>query len=225
VLDALTWAVPFSAGRDISARVREAAREASTTAAASADAPLPECDTDLTYGETPFRAIADALGKIETRFGGLPPRGRGVFADVGCGTGKPLFAAALLHEWRACVGVEVIEELLGEAETLVEEWQGGLPFFEKVRATCSLSLFKSRPDSYNIYGAAGAYFSPQFPLAHLIYARFARTATDPPLLPFLSLPVKLPSRSRTPLVAAGRQGAAPARPRRRAAGRDAASPG
>jgi hypothetical protein len=51
-----------------------------------------------------------------------------VFADIGCGTGKPLFAAALLHEWRACRGVEIVEELLGEAETLVEAWEGGLPY-------------------------------------------------------------------------------------------------
>jgi hypothetical protein len=51
-----------------------------------------------------------------------------VFADIGCGTGKPLFAAALLHEWRACRGVEIVEELLGEAEQLVEAWEGGLPY-------------------------------------------------------------------------------------------------
>ena len=83
---------------------------------------------DLTYGETPFDALARPLALIEKRFGGLPAPGTGVFADIGCGTGKPLFAAALLHEWRACRGVEIVEELLGEAETLVEAWEGGLPY-------------------------------------------------------------------------------------------------
>ena len=53
---------------------------------------------DLTYGETPFDALARPLALIEKRFGGLPAPGTGVFADIGCGTGKPLFAAALLHE-------------------------------------------------------------------------------------------------------------------------------
>ena len=51
-----------------------------------------------------------------------------MFVDIGCGTGKPLFAAALLHQWRAARGVEIVEDLLEEAGVLLEAWEGGLPY-------------------------------------------------------------------------------------------------
>lgn len=119
--------VPFSTGRDISNRVRDDARAAA--GCPDSDPSLPELD--LTYGETGFTFLSIWLRRIETLYGGLPPRGRGIFVDVGCGTGKPLFAAALLHEWKAVVGVEIVEELLSVAETLRDTWEGGMPTIVK----------------------------------------------------------------------------------------------
>lgn len=156
VFDALVGPCPFAVGRDASAAAREEAREAledsrlsaappavgasaaATAAAAAAAAPggappseLPDADVDLTYGETPFDTLASALGAIAGRFGGLPPPGEGVFVDVGCGTGKPLFAAALLHPWRTVLGVELVEPLLAEADAMREAFEGGLPYVER----------------------------------------------------------------------------------------------
>lgn len=35
----------------------------------------------------------------------------GVFYDLGCGTGKPVFAAAAVHPWQRCVGLEILGDL------------------------------------------------------------------------------------------------------------------
>ena len=155
VFDELVWALPFNVGRDISQRAREAARGGSVEEGAALPAndtvrtcfyraarvppahspffvippsPPPPPRQDLTYGETPFEAILRPLQFIARTPPGLPPSGAGVFVDIGCGTGKPLFAAALLHAWAACKGVEIVEELLAEAGALLEAWEGGLPY-------------------------------------------------------------------------------------------------
>jgi len=41
--------------------------------------------------------------QIKQLYGGLPKRG-GRFYDIGSGTGKPVFVAALAHPWDSCVG-------------------------------------------------------------------------------------------------------------------------
>lgn len=50
--------------------------------------------------------------------GMLQGRG-GRFYDLGCGTGKPLIAAALLHEFDSCTGIEVLEGLTTAAREIV----------------------------------------------------------------------------------------------------------
>mmetsp|Transcript_10406 Transcript_10406/g.21411 ORF Transcript_10406/g.21411 Transcript_10406/m.21411 type:complete len:247 (-) Transcript_10406:21-761(-) len=63
----------------------------------------------LTYGEVLFETFAELFKVIKERHGGMPEGG--VFVDVGCGIGKPVFAAALLHNFRKCVGIEILEDL------------------------------------------------------------------------------------------------------------------
>lgn len=95
--------------------------------------------TTLVYGEIEFEPFAATLCRLRDRFGHLyvrtkerccpharltplpAPRygfmqpdsemGGGVFVDVGCGCGKPVFAAALCHPWERCVGVEILQSL------------------------------------------------------------------------------------------------------------------
>lgn len=43
----------------------------------------------------------------------------GYFYDLGCGTGKPLVAAALLHEFDICCGIECLEGLFTAAVEIV----------------------------------------------------------------------------------------------------------
>ena len=77
----------------------------------------------LVYGEIKFEPFAVALQKIRQLYGGLARRG-GAFVDVGSGTGKPVFAAALLHDWDSCRGVELLAGLHGAALELLERWRG-----------------------------------------------------------------------------------------------------
>lgn len=46
-------------------------------------------------------------------FSAVPSRIDGVFYDLGCGTGKPVFAAAAVHPWQRCVGMEILGDLHG----------------------------------------------------------------------------------------------------------------
>jgi len=59
----------------------------------------------LTYGEVVFETFAELFDIIKERHGGMPEGGN--FVDIGCGIGKPVFAAALLHNFRKCTGIEV----------------------------------------------------------------------------------------------------------------------
>ena len=79
-----------------------------------------ERSTALNYGEMTVPAFADLLDLAwperpdERQGGGL---GRGVFVDLGCGTGKLVLAAAIMrpHSFRVCKGVELVDELVHKA--------------------------------------------------------------------------------------------------------------
>ena len=148
-LEALFAPVPFSAGKEISLRGREAL---GVTEERIAEAPA------LVYGETSAAALARVLAVVERRRrerrgGAAPPLGgdelreqqrREVFLDVGSGIGKPVFAAALLRPWARCVGIELLEGLHAEALALREAWRGGLPFSQR---GVKQALFRVPPEA------------------------------------------------------------------------------
>jgi len=76
----------------------------------------------LVYGEIMFEPFAIAFQKIKQLYGGLTKRG-GVFVDVGSGTGKPVFGAALLHDFTQCKGVEILTGLHNASLELLERWK------------------------------------------------------------------------------------------------------
>ena len=79
-------------------------------------------DSTLVYGEVTFKALGTVLEKIKKVYG-LPNVGssgvegflqegqRGVFYDLGSGTGKPVVAAAIAHTFDVCYGIEILEGL------------------------------------------------------------------------------------------------------------------
>lgn len=61
-------------------------------------------DTDLTYGDVPLLAIAHALAAAN-------PRPGTIFYDLGSGVGRGVIAAALLHDFEHCIGIELLSDL------------------------------------------------------------------------------------------------------------------
>ena len=56
----------------------------------------------------------------------------GVFYDLGSGTGKPVLAAMILHDFTECVGVEYLEGLFSVSQELLGVYNDRiLPKMEK----------------------------------------------------------------------------------------------
>ena len=87
--------------------------------AGRADGPEKQAIATLVYGEVRFDALALVLHTLRERYGALSKPG-GVFYDIGSGTGKPVFGAALLHCWDKVVGIEVVQDLHNAALEMLE---------------------------------------------------------------------------------------------------------
>ena len=81
----------------------------------------------LVYGETPFRSLGVILQRVQHLLG-VRSFASAVFLDLGAGTGKPVLAAALLHRWAECRGIELVEGLHAASLELLERWEDGLPY-------------------------------------------------------------------------------------------------
>jgi len=77
-------------------------------------------DQSLTYGEVLWEPFAEAFLKLKSSFQFREVGGK--FVDIGSGTGKPVFGAALLHKFDDCVGIEILEGLHGLAEKRLAKW-------------------------------------------------------------------------------------------------------
>ncbi|GMH48602.1 hypothetical protein TrVE_jg14474 [Triparma verrucosa] len=77
--------------------------------------------TTLTYGEIKFETFAELMNILKGRHGAMKEDG-GVFVDIGCGIGKPLFGAALLHKFDKIVGIEILEDLYKVCVETMQHW-------------------------------------------------------------------------------------------------------
>ena len=94
-------------------------------------------DGTLTYGEILFSTfVVTVLERIKEHGGLLNAK---VFTDIGCGTAKPVFAAALTHPFEVSRGVELLGDLAHLAEEIAERYrieiQPKLPSGDGRRAT------------------------------------------------------------------------------------------
>jgi hypothetical protein len=106
IYDAVMQAFPATLGKAVSKKERDEL---------SLKAPT------LVYGEITFETFATAIEKIKKVYG-LPGVGAsghtgvlqnrgGIFYDLGSGTGKPVIAAAIVHNFDVCYGIEILEGL------------------------------------------------------------------------------------------------------------------
>ena len=75
----------------------------------------------LLYGEIEFCAVAMLFRSLRVDHGLLTKRG-GRFLDIGSGLGKTVIAAALLHEFDACSGVEIVDKHWARSQGLGKAW-------------------------------------------------------------------------------------------------------
>lgn len=74
-----------------------------------------EVDNRLTYGEFDLPFFFELLAAAR-------PRPGEIFCDLGSGCGRLVLAAALTHPWRKAVGIELIESLHNEAQTMHDKF-------------------------------------------------------------------------------------------------------
>ena len=82
-------------------------------------------DSTLTYGEVDFISIGEVFYTIEHRFNCMPKTG--VFYDLGSGTGKGVIAAALLANFTACKGIELLEKLYAISVRIKSQFDDQFP--------------------------------------------------------------------------------------------------
>lgn len=91
----------------------------------------------LVYGEIafePFKVVLDVL----KRWHHVLKKPGGVFLDIGSGSGKAVFAAALLHDFDACCGIEVLEGLHAISQDVLQRWE------KLIKPNFALSMQKKR---------------------------------------------------------------------------------
>ncbi|KAL4165415.1 hypothetical protein KRP22_014126 [Phytophthora ramorum] len=76
----------------------------------------------LVYGEIPFETVDAIFQLMRTQFGVLLDNG-GNFYDIGSGCGKVVMAAALLHDFSKCCGIEVLDGLHDVALKALDRWR------------------------------------------------------------------------------------------------------
>lgn len=83
----------------------------------NARAKLSYYDKGLTYGEVVPESFSQILATV------IPKKGE-VFYDLGSGTGKAIFLASLLFDFRKIGGIELLEDLHKASKTVLERYNG-----------------------------------------------------------------------------------------------------
>lgn len=113
VFQSLVAEFPVSIGKEASRKERDERED------------LVAPDATLTYGEIDFISLGEVFESIKSRYGGIPSGG--IFYDLGSGTGKGVVAAALLHSFAVCRGIEILEGLYSISRSLREKYDSAFP--------------------------------------------------------------------------------------------------
>mmetsp|Transcript_22136 Transcript_22136/g.41520 ORF Transcript_22136/g.41520 Transcript_22136/m.41520 type:complete len:322 (-) Transcript_22136:29-994(-) len=106
-------------------------------------------DQGLVYGEIQFATFALALEKIRHKYKGLREPG-GVFVDVGSGTGKPVFAALLMHEFDKVIGIEILNGLHDISLELQAVWNETKASADVTSRTRNTEIELIRGDAFKV---------------------------------------------------------------------------
>ncbi|GBG30489.1 Tubulin--tyrosine ligase-like protein 12 [Hondaea fermentalgiana] len=108
-------------------RVREAIKAQTLDQEAIARVLDDGAEMALLYGETPLESVSDALEIVRTAPSATGAKGQAllgdgseVFVDVGSGRGHVVLAAAASMKWKRCVGIELEQAHVDEANKALE---------------------------------------------------------------------------------------------------------
>ncbi|TMW59142.1 hypothetical protein Poli38472_007287 [Pythium oligandrum] len=101
----------------------------------------------LVYGEIAYGPFKSVIDEIKHCHYALQKPG-GVFLDIGSGSGKAVFAAALAHDFDACYGIEILEGLHSISQVVLNDWD------RRIKRLPSISLQKKRMRIEFAYGDA-----------------------------------------------------------------------
>ncbi|CAM9697476.1 unnamed protein product [Ectocarpus sp. 12 AP-2014] len=76
----------------------------------------------VAYGEIDISHFLKVMVKLKRIHGSMMSAG-GSFWDLGSGVGKCVIAAAMMHNWESCYGVECLEDLRAAARPTLERWR------------------------------------------------------------------------------------------------------
>jgi SAM-dependent methyltransferase len=138
---------PHTVARDVSRQERKANEYVSLS---------------LVYGEIafdPFRAVLDQLKRTHLA---LTTPG-GIFLDIGSGSGKAVFAAALAHDFDACYGIEILDGLCEISQKVLHDWE------RNIKKQYALPYQKRRTRIHFTLGDALEEDWPTAPSADLVF--------------------------------------------------------
>jgi len=98
-------------------------------------------DKSLTYSELDISVLHQVLNTLKTSYGPLFAQ-KGLFVDLGSGTGKACIAAALLHPFEKVIGIETVQCLSDLANTALTAYNERQPTEEGLPRNPEVQLIK-----------------------------------------------------------------------------------
>ncbi len=86
----------------------------------------------LGYAQIEFSEFKKQFTKIYNY--GFHPQNNGIFIDIGCGIGNCVFAAALLHNFHSCIGIEILSDLYSVCNSIKDNlWNKQVRCLNKIK--------------------------------------------------------------------------------------------
>ncbi|GMI10123.1 hypothetical protein TrLO_g2362 [Triparma laevis f. longispina] len=81
-------------------------------------------DEEYNYGEFGLQTFNKLIQRCKRIFGHMPEGQNGVFWDLGCGSGKLVVAAATLHPFTQCWGIDYLRNLTLVGDQMIKTFEG-----------------------------------------------------------------------------------------------------
>lgn len=112
----------------------------------------------LTYGDIIFKNYHEIFIKIYNY--GIKYESGGIFADIGSGSGRALFASMLMHNFNRCIGIEILKPVHAISQMVLDDW---------IKNVSSLHTIEKRSTEIRLY-CGDALELDEWKLADVVFA-------------------------------------------------------